>query len=48
MNTTDRSCVIGLAEAQVGIPGPPGRRSVILLQCTTCKISKLWCGESAL
>jgi hypothetical protein len=38
MNTTDRSCVIRLAEAQVGIPGPLGERSVILLQRGTLDI----------
>lgn len=32
MNATDRSGVIHLAEAQKGIPGPAGERSVLVLQ----------------
>ena len=39
MNTTDRSCVIRLAEAQVGIPGPAGERAVMVLQRGTLDVA---------
>src|SRR5437879_2320884 len=32
MHTTDRSRVIHLAEAQLGIPGPAGEHAVVVLQ----------------
>ena len=38
MNTTQRSGVIRLAEAQAGIPGPAGERSVLVLQRGTLDI----------
>jgi mannose-6-phosphate isomerase-like protein (cupin superfamily) len=38
MNTTDRSCVIRLSEAQVRIPGPAGERSVLVLQHGTLDV----------
>ena len=38
MNTTDRSCVIRLVEAQVGIPDPSGERSVMVLQRGTLDV----------
>jgi mannose-6-phosphate isomerase-like protein (cupin superfamily) len=38
MNTTDRSCVIRLAEAQVCIPDPAGERSVLVLQRGTLDV----------
>ena len=37
MGTTDRSCVIRLAEAQAGIPGPAGEHAVSVLQRGTLK-----------
>ena len=37
MGTTDRSCVIHLAEAQAGIPGPAGEHAVSVLQRGTLK-----------
>jgi mannose-6-phosphate isomerase-like protein (cupin superfamily) len=42
MNTTDRSGVIHVAEAQEGIPGPDGERSVVVLQRGTLDV-KLSC-----
>jgi len=39
MNATDRSCVIRLAEAQVGIPGPAGERAVMVLQRGTLDVT---------
>ena len=38
MNTTDRSCVIRLVAAQVGIPDPAGERSVMVLQRGTLDV----------
>ena len=38
MNTADRSCVIRLAEAQVGIPGPAGERAVMVLHRGTLDV----------
>ena len=38
MNTTDRSGVIRLAEAQMGIPGAAGERSVLVLQRGTLDV----------
>src|SRR5262245_35884378 len=37
MGTTARSCVIRLAEAQAGIPGPAGEHAVSVLQHGTLK-----------
>src|SRR5262245_65190110 len=37
MGTTDRSCVIRLAEAQAGVPGPAGEHAVSVLQRGTMK-----------
>jgi mannose-6-phosphate isomerase-like protein (cupin superfamily) len=37
VGTTDRSCVIRLAEAQAGIPGPAGEHAVSVLQRGTLK-----------
>jgi mannose-6-phosphate isomerase-like protein (cupin superfamily) len=39
MGTTDRSRVIRLAEAQAGIPGPAGERSVVVLQRGTLDVA---------
>ena len=39
MNTADRSCVIRLAEVQVGIPGPVGERAVMVLQRGTLDVT---------
>ena len=39
MKTTDRSCVIRLTKARVGIPGPAGERSVLVLQRGTLDVS---------
>lgn len=38
MNTTDRSGVIHLAEVQIGIPGPAGERSVVVLKRGTLDV----------
>lgn len=38
MNATDRSGVIRFAEAQKGIPGPAGERSVLVLQRGTLDV----------
>ena len=38
MKTTDRSCVIRLTKARVGIPGPAGERSVLVLQRGTLDV----------
>ncbi len=38
MNTTARSCVIRLTKARVGIPGPAGERSVLVLQRGTLDV----------
>jgi mannose-6-phosphate isomerase-like protein (cupin superfamily) len=38
MSKPDRSCVIHLAEAQAGIPGPAGEHSVSLLQRGTLNV----------
>jgi len=38
MNTTDRSGVIRLAEAQAGIPGPAGERSILVLKRGTLDV----------
>lgn len=38
MDTTDRSGVIRLSEAQIGIPGPAGERSVPVLQRGTLDV----------
>src|SRR5262245_12547251 len=37
MGTTDRSCVIPLAEAQAGIPGPAGEHAMSVLRRGTLK-----------
>lgn len=37
MGTTDRSCVIRLAEAETGIPGPAGEHAVSVLRRGTLK-----------
>jgi mannose-6-phosphate isomerase-like protein (cupin superfamily) len=37
MSTIDRSCVIRLAEARAGIPGPAGEHAVSVLQHGTLK-----------
>jgi mannose-6-phosphate isomerase-like protein (cupin superfamily) len=37
MDTTDRSCVIHLADAQPGIPGPAGEHAMTVLQRGTLK-----------
>lgn len=39
MGTTDRNCVIHLADAQAGIPGPAGERAVRLLQRSTLDVA---------
>jgi mannose-6-phosphate isomerase-like protein (cupin superfamily) len=38
MNTTNRSRVIRLAEAQLGIPGPAGEHAVLVLQHGTLDV----------
>ena len=38
MDTTDRSGVIGLVEAEARIPGPAGERAVLVLQRGTLDI----------
>jgi mannose-6-phosphate isomerase-like protein (cupin superfamily) len=38
MSKPDRSCVIHLAEAQAGIPGPAGEHAVSLLQRGTLNV----------
>jgi len=38
MSKPDRSCVIRLAEAQVGVPGPGGEHAVSVLQHCTLKV----------
>ena len=37
MNTTDRSCVIRLADAQAGLPGPASEHAASVLQRGTLK-----------